>query len=306
MLQQRWWHALTNAHTVRKWNRGISRLKLKHSSGTSVTARAPWVREERGPAHSDAEESRDINKGSFWNVTSWSMLSALDSESRGWLTSSAMICGWSSPLTIRVRYLARYSSCRAVERWPSAKQYRARWVWTREHICLMRLDGFIEISSVCGSTKTHVVLYSLRMVKSLQALAAHYSFLLVGQSLGDTGEFKNQKSVRIHWFSVIWSSEKPPKVDPRMNLHLGIPPWGSWVVPGDAGTCKRPRAGSHILWQTEPEPGWSIHNHLSEALNKYKTLQIINVQKSSMWYCLLYESRQINFPYADHSSVQPA
>lgn len=135
------------------------------------------------------------------------------------------------------------------------------------------------------------------MLYSLQTLAAHYSLLLVGQSLGDTGVFKIQKSVRIHWCSMS-SIEKPQMLDPGLNLHLGIPPWGSWVVPGDAGTCKRPRAGSHILWPTEPEPGWSSHNHLSEALNKYKTLQINNFQKSSTWYCLLYESRWFNFSYA--------
>lgn len=79
------------------------------------------------------------------------ILAALVWGSRVSRTSSAMTCGWSSPLTIRVRYLARYSSCRAVERRPPAKQYRARWIWTREHICLMRLDGFIEIFSACGS-----------------------------------------------------------------------------------------------------------------------------------------------------------
>lgn len=58
-------HSLTSVHTVRKWNRGILRLKLKHSSGTSETARAPGVREKQGPAHSDAEERQYISKGPF-------------------------------------------------------------------------------------------------------------------------------------------------------------------------------------------------------------------------------------------------
>lgn len=143
--------ALTNVRTVRTRGRGIVQLKWKHSSGTSATVRAPWVPEEWDPACSDGEENRDMDTGWFWKVVTslWTLL-PLDSRSRVSRTSSVMMCGWSSPLTIKVRYLARYSSCRAVEQRPPAKQYRARWVCPRECITLVTPDGFIEIFPVCG------------------------------------------------------------------------------------------------------------------------------------------------------------
>lgn len=201
--------ALTNVRTVRMWGRGIAQLKWKHSSGTSSTVRAPWVPEEWDPACSDGEENRDINTEWFWKVvTSLCTLLALDSRSTVSRTSSVMMCGWSSLLTIKVRYLARYSSCRAVEQRPPAKQYRARWVCARE--CITGDTRWIHWDISClWINGTHVVLYGLRMVYSVQALTAHYSFLLVGQSLGDMGGFKNQKSVRILRFTdLVWHQVK--------------------------------------------------------------------------------------------------
>lgn len=79
--------------------------------------------------------------------------------------------------------------------------------------------GWINQDISCWRiNRTHIVMYGLWMVYSSQALSAHYSLLLVGQSLREMEGFRT----RIHRFTylALTSDEKPPTVDPWLDTGL--------------------------------------------------------------------------------------